>query len=331
MRSCRTVIVTLLGLALALSAQDDRGRGRISGNVIDETGAAIQGATVLAESSGSGTRIDGKTDKKGHFALMGLGTGAWRVTASKDGFIAAGTEIQVSQIKTNPPVALTLKNASGLDALKADDAGRELLERGGGMLMAGRYDDALAAFEEFARKYPDLYAVRLNIGAVHAERGDLDKAEAEFRGVLDKDARSPEGLKAHKETALRALSGLGETALKRGDLAAAQDNFRRILEISPEDQAAAYNVAEIFFSNQRIDEAIAYFEQAARIKKDWPRIYHRLGLAYLNKGDLDRAAENLKKFLDLDPRNPEAANVAAALAAIEKAKGEKRLPLPGED
>lgn len=331
MRSCRTVIVTLLGLALALAAQDDRGRGRISGNVVDETGAAIQGAAVVAESTGSGTRIDGKTDKKGHFALMGLGTGAWRISASKDGFIAAGTEIQVSQIKTNPPVALTLKNASGLEALKADDAGRELLERGGEMLKTGRYDDALAAFEEFARKYPDLYAVRLNIGAVYAERGDLDKAEAEFRGVLDKDAGSPEGLKAHKETAVRALSGLGEAALKRGDLAAAQDHFRRILEISPEDQAAAYNVAEIFFSNQRIDEAISYFEQAARIKKDWPRIYHRLGLAYLNKGDLDKAAENLKKFIELDPSSPDAANVAAALAAIDKAKGEKRLPMPGED
>ncbi|HOW84610.1 MAG TPA: tetratricopeptide repeat protein [Candidatus Aminicenantes bacterium] len=331
MRPCRTVILTLLGLALALSAQDDRGRGRISGSVVDETGAAVQGAAVVAESSGGGTRIDGKTDKKGHFALMGLGTGAWRVTASKDGFIAAGAEIQVSQIKTNPPVALTLKSASGLDALKADDAGRELLERGGEMLKAKRYDEALAAFEEFARKYPDLYAVRLNIGAVYAGRGELDKAEAEFRVVLDKDAGSPEGLKAHKETALRALSGLGEAALERGDLAAAQEHFRRILEISPEDQAAAYNVAEIFFSNQRIDEAITYFEQAARIKKDWPKIYHRLGLAYLNKGDLDKAAENLNKFLELDPGNPEAANVAAAVAAIEKTRGGKRLPAPEED
>ncbi len=324
MRSCRTVILTLLGLALTLSAQDDRGRGRISGNVLDETGAAIQGGLVVAESSGGGTRIEGRTDKKGHFALMGLGTGSWRVVVSKDGYVGAGTEIQVSQIKANPAVSLTLKKASGLEALKADDAGRALLERGGEMLKAGRYDEALSAFEEFARKYPDLYAVRLNIGSVYAERGDLDKAEAEFRGVLDKDSRSPEGLKAHQETALRALSGLGEVALKRGDLAAAQDHFRRTLELSPEDGAAAYNVAEILFSNQRIDEAIAFFEIAAGIKKDWPRIYHRLGLAYLNKGDLDKAVENLKKFLELDPRNPEAANVAAALAAIEKTKGEKR-------
>jgi tetratricopeptide (TPR) repeat protein len=73
-----------------------------------------------------------------------------------------------------------------------------------------------------------------------------------------------------------------------------------------EDAAAAYNVGEIFFSNQKIDEAIAYLELAVKIKSDWPKAYHRL--------------ENLKKFIELDPHNPEAASVKAAIAAIEQIK-----------
>lgn len=320
MRSFMTVPLVLLSLALALPAQDDLGRGRVSGDVVDESGAKILGALVVVESPRSSTRLETKTDKKGHFAVGGLGTGAWRVTVSKEGYLTVATEVQVSQIKANPPVSLTLKKAAESGTSVSAEIGGGLLDRGNALLKEGRYDEALAAFEEFAAMFPDIYAVRLNIGSAHMEKGDLDRAEAEFRAVLDKNGPALEDLRKQKDTSLKALSGLGESALKRGDLDAAQNFFRRALEISPEDPAAAYNVGEIFFSNQKIDDAIGYFELAVKIKSDWPRAYHRLGLAYLNKGDLPKALANLKTFLELDPQSPEAAGVKAAVAAIEQIK-----------
>jgi tetratricopeptide (TPR) repeat protein len=320
MRTCATVFLVLLGLGLALPAQDDLGRGRISGDVVDESGAKIAGALVVVESPRSGTRLEARTDKKGHFAVGGLGTGTWQVTASKEGYLSASTEVQVSQIKANPPVRLALQEAPGSGALPSAEVGAGLLDSGNALLKEGRYDEALAAFEDFAGKFPDVYAVRLNIGSACMGKGDLDRAEAEFKAVLDMNARSPEDLRKIKDTSLKALSGLGEVALRRGDFEAAQGFFKRALEISPEDPGAAYNVGEIFFSNQKIDDAIAYFELAIKIKSDWPRAYHRLGLACLNKGDLAKALENLKKFLELDPQNPEAAGVKAAIAAIEQIK-----------
>ena len=320
MRSPITVFLVLLGLALVLPAQDDLGRGRISGDVVDETGAKVAGALVVVESTRSSTRQDTKTDKKGHFAVGGLGSGAWRVIASKEGYLSAASEVQVSQIKANPPVLLTLKKASGPAVPPSGEEGRSLLDRGNALLKEGRYDEALVAFEAFAAAFPDIYAVRLNIGSVFMEKGDLDRAEAEFRAVLDKNGPGLEDMRDHKDTSLKALSGLGEVALKRGDFETAQGYFRRALEISPEDPAAAYNVGEIFFSNQKIDDAIAYLELALKIKNDWAKAYHRLGLVYLNKSDLPKALENLKKFLEIDPQNPEAANVRVAIAAIEQIK-----------
>ena len=320
MKLCSTIGLILLIPALILSAQDDLGRGRISGNVVDESGAKVAGALVTVESSRSGTRLEVKTDKKGHFAVAGLGTGTWRVTASKEGYLSVVTEVQVSQIKANPPVDLTLARASGSGALPTAETGAALLDNGNALLKAGRYDEALAVFEEFAAKFPDIYAVHLNIGSVFMGKGDLDRAENEFKAVLDKNGPAIEDLRKHKDTSLKALSGLGEAALKRGDFDSAQGFFRQALEISPEDPAAAYNVGEILFSNQKTDEAIAYFELAIKIKGDWPKAYHRLGLVYLNKGDLAKALENLKKFLALDPGNPEAAGVKAAVAAIEQIK-----------
>jgi len=320
MRYCATVSLIILGLALALPAQDDLGRGRISGDIVDASGAKVPGALVVVESLRSSARLEAKTDKKGHFAIGGLGTGAWRVTVSKEGYLGSSTEIQVSQLAANPPVLLTLTRASAGGAATSVEAGGSLLDSGNALLKAGRYDEALAVFEEFAAKFPDIYAVRLNIGSAYMEKGDLDRAEAEFTAVLDKNGPAPEDLRKQKDTSLKALSGLGEVALKRGDFESALGFFRRVLEVSPEDPAAAYNVGEIFFSNQKTDDAIAYFELAIKIKSDWPKAYHRLGLVYLNKGDFPKALANLKKFLELDPQSPEAAGVKAAIAAIEQIK-----------
>lgn len=320
MKYYATLSLVILGLALALPAQDDLGRGRISGDVIDESGAKVPGALVVVQSLRSSTRFEAETDKKGHFAVGGLGSGAWRVIASKEGYLSVASEVQVSQIKTNPPVNLTLKRASPGGAAPSAEAAAGLLDSGNALLKAGLYDEALAAFEEFAAKFPDIYAVRLNVGSVFMGKGDLDRAESEFKAVLDKNGPSLEDLRKQKDTSLKALSGLGEVALKRGDFEAAQGFFRRVLEISPEDPVAAYNVGEILFSNQKTDEAITYFELAIKIKGDWPKAYHRLGLVYLNRGDFPKALANLKKFLELDPQSTEAASVKAAIAAIEQIK-----------
>ncbi len=318
MKRTLTCSLAVLALAGALAAQENLGRGRVTGQVLDETGAGIPGVAVTAQIVSGTTRLEGRTDKKGHFAVAGLGSGTWRISAAKDGYIGAYTELPVSQLKTNPPIKLTMKRVAAAAGSGADEKASSLLERGGELLDQGRFDEALASFEEFAAAYPAVYGVRLNIATVLMKKGDFDRAEAEFRGVLEKAAADGGDAAKARETSLRALSGLGETALMKGDLEAAQAAFRRALEISPEDAAAAYNVGEIFFSNQRVDEAVAYFEMAAQIKPEWPKPYHRIGLAWLNKGDFDRALAGLRKFVELAPNEPEAEGVRTTIAAVEK-------------
>ncbi len=320
MRYFAAASIVLLTLFGTLPAQENLGRGRISGQVVDEKGAAVPAAKVVVQNLQGTARLEGTTDKKGHFAVAGMGSGPWRITVMKEGYVSAYTDTQISQLKANPPLALTMNKVVGAQTLRTDEESRSLLDQGNALLEEGRFDEALAAFEQFSAKYPEIYAARLNVAITYLKKGDVDRAESEFRGVLDKAVQVHGDAANDKETSLRALAGLGELALKRGDFTAAQESFRKALEISPEDAAAAYNVGEIFFSNQKVDEAIPYFELAAQIKKDWPKAYHRLGLVYLNKGDFERALENLRKFVELDPQNPEAANVKAMIAAVEKMK-----------
>jgi tetratricopeptide (TPR) repeat protein len=300
--------------------QDDLGKGRVSGTVIDENGAPIEGALVVAQSMRSETKLEGRTDSRGRFAIAGLGSGGWRIIATKEGYGSASFDANIRQLGTNPPIAFTLKKVSGVAGLAANKEALALLDQGNGLIEQENYDQALQVFGELQSKFPDIYQVHLNIGTCYSRKGDLDKADAEFQIVLAKTLETHGDLKKDPEVSLRALTGLGEISLKRGDLEAAQKYFAQALDISPQDQAAAYNVGELLFSNQKIDEAIRYLELATQIKKDWPKPYLKLGYVYLNKGDLDKALENFNTFIQLDPESPEVPQVKSMIETIEKMK-----------
>ncbi len=307
-------------LAALLPAQENLGKGRINGTVVDENSVPLEGVLVLAEAVGGKTRLEGTSDKKGRFAIAGLGTGVWKVTATLKGYGPAAQDMNVSQLSKNPPIAFVLKKLTGVSALSSDTEATKLFDEGNQLLQAEKYPEALKAFEEFLGKYPELYQVHLNIGTCYLKMGDLDKAEAEFKGVLEKVQATSGDYKKDSATSIRALTALGEIAIKKQDFETAQKYFTQGLEVSPQDEVAAYNVGEIFFSNQQIDQAIKYFEMSIQIKKDWSKPYWKLGLVYLNKGDLDKSLEYLTKFVEMDPQSPEIPQVKNIIATIEKMK-----------
>ncbi len=314
------VILLLVACGFIALAQENLGRGRINGTVVDENGTAVEGALVSAESKQGQTKLEANSDMKGRFAIAGLGTGVWRISASKSGYAASMVEMKVSQLGANPAITLTLKKMTGLAAFTADKESMALFDQGNALINQGNYDEALKIFGEFTAKYPELYQAHLNTGTCHLKKGDLDNAEAEFKYVLDKALEAHGDYKKDPAATLRAFSGLGEVALRQGDFESAQKHFSQALEISPQDEAAAYNVGEIFFSNQKVDEAVRYFELAAQIKPGWSKPHLRLGYVYLNKGDMAKALEAFNKFIQLDPESPEVPQVKNIIATIEKMK-----------
>lgn len=309
-------LLIFLLVSILSPAQENLGKARISGLVMDEAGAPVKGARIIAASLQSEAKLEAVTDKNGRFAIMGLGTGRWRITAQMNGFDDAVAEMSVSQIKTNPPLSLNLKRPTAAQA--AMESGMPMIDKGNELFQQGDTDGALAVFREFQNKFPGIYMVRIPIAAALEKKGDPASAEAEYKGVLEDILRVQGAYEKDKSVAVRALSALGELAWKRGDAEAGRKYFAESLAVSPDDEAAAYNVAEIMFSAQNIDEAIRYYEMAVSIKNDWPKPYLKLGSAYLNKADYAKAVANFEKFLALDPDSPEAPKVRRMIAEIEK-------------
>jgi tetratricopeptide (TPR) repeat protein len=308
--------VTILLTAGLAIGQAGRGVARLGGTVIDADGKPVVGAkvTIVFDQTG-GSTFETTTDKKGDWGIIGVGTGSWVVTANAKGYLPVTVNAYVRQLDKNPKVTLKLTKQAAGSGVVQDETTFQTLEEGNAFFNDGKYDTALTMYEEFLAKNPGAYQVLLNIGDCYREKGEYDKAIEKYNQLVEQAAGD---VTMGKNLSAKGLAAIGLCFMKQGKLAESQDYFKKSIEMAPQDENLPYNVAEIYFSNQQIDEAIRYFDMAIQIKPDWPDPYLRLAYAYLNKGDNPKAAENLEKFIKLEPETERTAQAKAILEAIKK-------------
>ena len=316
-RLAAVLAIMLLAVGTA-RAQAGRGTARIGGTVSDQAGKGIPNAQIVAVfSKDENAKFETVTNEIGEWAILGVGTGSWVITASAAGFLPASVNYSSKQLDRNPKIKITLekKGAAAGSGLVQDEKSFELLEQGNQFYQEGRYDTAVMMYEEFLQKNPSAYQVKLNIGDCYRDKGDYAKAIEYYNMVSAQSDTDPAMGKTMKA---KALAAIGLCSLRQNNLEEAQKYFRQSIEMAPQDETLAYNVGEICFSNQQIDEATKYFEMASQIKPDWPDPYLKLGYVYLNKGDMAKSVEYLEKFIQLEPGTERTAQAQNILNSIKK-------------
>ena len=240
---CAGICFFLIFTVPWMSAQEGLGKGRITGTVLDEQGNPIEDVSIVLENVYN-TKLDGSSDKKGHFAISGMGTGVWTLTATKDGYAPFSQQINVRQLRRNPPLEIIMKKLTGTAAFFSDDETMDMFNQADKLMKEEKYAEALDVYLVILEKHPDIYQTHLNIGHCFLKQGDLDKAEAEFTLVLEKIKELHRDLQTDKATALGALSSLGTLYLQKEDFQKAQEYFTQSLEhFSLENQLADPNIS----------------------------------------------------------------------------------------
>src|SRR5688572_2529036 len=188
LRGAVTVAMVLTMTAAALAQSIVRGK------VTDAQGKPVDGATISFEAQQANRKTQTKTDKNGEFLQVGLSSGAYKVTASKDGVGTQTLNANVRQGQNNP-LSFSLSAASGLS--NADKEAAVALQAAAGAaveaMKAGRHDEAIAKFNEVIAKMPGCADCYYNIGTAYVAKQDLPQAETAFKKMIELKPDSPEG------------------------------------------------------------------------------------------------------------------------------------------
>ena len=131
-----------------------------------------------------------------------------------------------------------------------------------------------------------------------------------------------------------AYSNLGSFLSARGNVDEAIRDFRKALELWPNQSKDHNNLGKALVQKGRIAEAMDHFQTALRVSPEDPDTESNIGAASLQQGDADEAISHLRRAVEKWPRHAQAhINLGNALlqnreidAAI--AEYEKTLALP---
>ncbi len=283
----------------------------VRGKVTDAQGKPIEGATVTFAAEGVNRQTQTKTDKNGDFLQVGLQSGAYKVTASKEG---VGSQTLPSTVRQGPNNALNfaLSPASGLSAADKEAAVATQAAAGAALeaMKAGNHAEAITKFNEVIAKVPNCAECYYNIGVAHTRLSKPAEAEAAFKKAIE--------IKPDSADAYTGLANL-YNAQKKFDLAAeASANASKYSTAGGGGGAeASYNQGVILFNAGKFAEAKTQFETAVKADPNMGMAQYQLGMTALNLGQFADAVTALEAYLKVDPNGAKAAEVKASLPALQ--------------
>jgi superkiller protein 3 len=274
------------------------------------------------ESQDMNRKLSTKTDKRGEFTQF-LAPGPYKVTASKDN-MSQSFDVRISLDERE--VNFTLKpggdpsSMSDADRKKRDAemaAVKTSFEQGVSLSNEGKFDEAVAKFNEVIAKVPKCVECYNNIGAVYMRKKDYEQAEAAYKKATEVNPSSAE--------AFMGLANVYNAQKKFDQATEAGAQANKLLGASGGaagggggNASAVFNQGVIAWNAGKIPDAQKLFEQAVSIDPKLAEAHYWLGMANVNQGKLPEAAKSFEEYLKLDANGQYAEQAKSMLAAIKK-------------
>lgn len=175
--------VAALSLVLAVAAPV-LAQGRATGVVRDVSGKTIKGATVRAVNRDAyPPEFTSATDDKGRWAMIGLRSGTWKFIAEAPGFLTVEANAPV-RVAGTAPLVFTLARDPGPIPNALDKNIQQLLQDAAALRDQGRFDQALASYQDIRAKNPKLTSVNLVMADVYRKKAAQEGDPAARRALL---------------------------------------------------------------------------------------------------------------------------------------------------
>jgi tetratricopeptide (TPR) repeat protein len=358
MRTLRTARLT--GLLLFLSAgvlfgQVWRGgHGRVEGTVKGPQGNPIENATVtmrLQQGGGNGGP-DLKTNKKGHWAILGIVGGMWNVDISAPGYQPKQIAYNLKEFERNPNIDVVLApevkkeapheeitvggkkisketadsldkgNAVWNDALKAQEAhdacrtspapGKDSSEA---IAQCEKDADAVkkAKFSEATALYEKALP-ELSDNAALLTKLEMAGYLTQNYDQAEKYAKSIVEKDPSNTTSQLMVA---EVELQKGNLAEGKTALEKVPPEKITDPTVYMNLGIICYNKNKPKDAAEYFSKAIEKKSDLSEAYYYRGLARYQAKDHAGAKADFQKYMQIDPNGKDAETVKELLKSLK--------------
>ena len=352
----RTIMLRGLFTVLAVvafSATSAHAQSLVKGKVVDGQNKPVEGALIHFEQKDANTKRDTKSDKKGEFLFVGLPSGEYKVTASKDG-LSADQPAHVTQGEPAfvsfmlrptaapaaagaPPsekavAALTAGAANESEAAQITAIAKAALEA----YNAENNKEAVSKFNELVKKVPNCADCYMYLGISYFGAADPDSAEAALKKSIEikptveayntlirfynqqKNFPKAEELsKKAAELSAKEEADRQAAAAAKGTQAAAAAAAAAPVTV-PDPAGVAYNEGVTFWNASKYAEAKAKFEEAAKADPKHADAQYMLGMANLNLGQLPGARAAFQEYLKVSPTGDKADQVKGFLTQLPK-------------
>jgi tetratricopeptide (TPR) repeat protein len=297
-------LILVLAASSLLSAQDWKGKGRLGGLILDQSGAPIEGVKVKLFSLKAQEGTEVLTDKSGRWMAAWIRSGGWNVDFEKIGYAPKKIVIEISESKKNPDVEIRLDKIEGL---VITDEVKDLLTRGNELFDKNDYAGALALYQDILAKYPDAHPVYMNVGNCHFAEEKYDLAEQSYIKLLEKDPKN-----------VNAVIAVGNCYANRGDSAKAMEWYSKLEFEKIDDPTVLYNLGTSYYNNAKFEDALKFYQKAVEKQKESTDAMFQLGLTYLNLQKNAEAIAMFEDYLKVDATSARADQVRAFLDYLKK-------------
>ena len=282
----------------------------IRGRVVDQGGKPVEGAVVTIEATESNRRAQVKTNRNGEFMQIGLPSGRYNVTATKDNLKQA----LPATISQGSPTELSfqLSPQSGLtpEQVKSNQETQALAQGAIDAMRAGRDEEAIKLFNELIAKVPTCSDCYYNLGVAYSKRQQYTEAEASFVKAAELAPNSADaytGL-ANLYNAQKKFDQAQQASAKAAELAGTAGGGG--------SAEALYNQGVILWNAGKFAEAKVQFEAAITADPKLAMAHYQLGMANLNLGQIPDARKAFEGYLTAEPNGAKAAEVQTFLKQL---------------
>jgi tetratricopeptide (TPR) repeat protein len=316
----RTLAICAMVLGLATVASPALAQtGQIRGKIVDAENKPVEGAKVIVQAVDTNTKFELKTKKNGEYMQIGIPPGNYKITAEKDGLSATKNQrISLDMAEVN--LTLAKGGAATAEMSKEDRAKAEArvagiraaFSEGATLSNAGKYDEAIAKFNEVLKEVPKCPECYIGIGHSSAAKKDYPAAETAYKKALELDPNL-----------IEAYSGLATVYNDQKKFTEAKEMSAEVMKRASAGGASGggadslYNAGVISWNANDFAKAQEQFSAAIAANPNHAESHFMLGQVYLNLGKLAEAAKEFETYTKIAPNGPNAKDAASKVEMLK--------------